>query len=738
MNSQRSLQSFVMKLIVGVFSALTAVLALGLFFVEKDRLDTGLQARARLIGQALQLSNDLHLGVVTGNAAQLKKGLEPIKDVGDELVHVLVVDPTGLPLAGVASGRLLAPEELAAAATRAQGALEVRDEVPLRQVAAAVRGTDDDVMAQIAAEASDQPRVEGGAPTAKLVVHLSGRKEVTLRVVGVLVLGLLLCAAAIVALMWIARQASERVRPALDAARLMSQGDFASTKRGHAAGDGHASDFEELKSLYAALDVIGASLSTMIGDVRSLADEVTGSVERIRAESSTLRAGADQGKSAVAVTESAVAAMGRGVQETATQLKQLAHDAEGSAKDTATIAATNRTSGEAVGALKGEVDRAARSIGVVGDRSRNLTRDARALSDASGAARAAAMRMQRGLSDATDRAGEAARLAEAAMKESSVGGKAIEDAVERIEEIASYAGTMERNLGALTEQVEGMTPVLGAIAEVTSRTSLLALNAGIIAAQAGEKGQAFQVVVEELKALASRTAQLTSAVERSVHTVLEERVKTAEAAGQLRKVVLSSIEDAQRAGSALTAIRGSTAETRTVSASIAEMLQGQNRDVAETLSRIDVVDGAGRSVEGTATALTDEGKVLREVADRFGAVVDDVVKASRAQGDLAQQVGAALSRVADQVLALSLAQDAQHQDVARVERSLEQIKLFADGARAGSQALEDVVQRLRAKAAGLSEGLHRFRTRAEQLPTAPAPSSLPPGAFGSGGPRAEA
>ncbi len=731
---QRSLQTLVVKLILGVFGAMTVFLAGALFYIEQERLSQGLAARAQLIGQALQLSNDLHLGVVTGNRSQLRQGLEPIKSI-DELVHVLVVSPTGDVLAGVSAGRFLEGDELQQAVAQPGGWLEVRHELPLadpaRATARAGAAAADDVLAQINAE-EEKPKDEVAAPvsTGRLVVHLSGLREITYRVSGVLALGLLLCLSALVALLLIARGTFARVRPALEHANRMSRGDFTTSLEG---------DFRELSTLFSALNRISASLSTMIDDVRGLSDEVTDAVERIRSESGALRSGADQGKSSVAVTESAVVAMGKGVAETASKLKILAKDAEASATDTATIAEANRTSGHAVGNLKGEVERAVRSIGVVGDKSKNLTRDARALSDAAGAARAAGMRMQKSLAEATDRAENGARLADLAMRESSVGGKAIEDSVARINEISMYSSTMEENLAGLTEQVEGMTPVLGAIADVTSRTSLLALNAGIIAAQAGEKGHAFQVVVEELKALAARTSQLTSTVERSVHTVLEERGKTTDAAVQLRRVVLASIEDAQRAGSALSAIRGSTAESQTVSAAIAEMLKAQNKDVVETLSKIDVVDGAGRSVEGTATALTDETKVLREVADRFSVVVDEVVKTSRAQGDLAQQVGAALSRVAEQVMQLSVAQETQLGDVARVERSLEQIKVFADNAKQGSQALEDVVLRLRAKAAGLSEGLHRFRTRTGSTPPSPSlplprsgdPPALPPSQNGA-------
>jgi methyl-accepting chemotaxis protein len=450
----------------------------------------------------------------------------------------------------------------------------------------------------------------------------------------------------------------------------------------------------------------------MLVDVRSLGDEVTSAVDRITSAASALRTGADQGTRAVSVTEAAVAAMQRSVDESARRLTDLATTADASSRDTETIERTNAATGETVLTLRGEVDRHGRSLTVIAERTKALSRDARAVGEASDAARAAANRMQRTSQECTQRASEAARLADGAMRESQVGGKAIEDAVARIQEIATHAGTMEGSLRGLTERVQGMNPVLGAIADVTSRTSLLALNAGIIAAQAGERGAAFQVVVDELKALASRTAQLTSTVEESVRTVLEQRGKTDEAAQALRRVVASSIEDAHRAGAALDAIRASTTQSQQVSASIATTLSGQERDVKETLERIDVVDNAGSSVEATARALADEVRVLKEVAERVTAVSEDVGRASREQGELAARVGQVLALVSRQVRELTATQAAQHTDVARVDRSISEIRRFADDARAGAGQLETVTERMRQKVTGLTDALHRFRTRA--------------------------
>lgn len=695
---QRSLRTTVLTGLLTTFGVLTVLIAIGLAAVLKSRLETDMTARAKVLGRALQESAEVSVGAGTDNRKLVERGLEWLTTLGGELVHIVVLKPDGkTAIAGVAKDGILPVEELQAAADQPPGFLHVRVDVVL--AATEQPAVPDDPLDAIAAEEGAAAK---SAPVVRIV--LSGAAQLWQQTLAVLLTGALLGLIAILAFWSITDRAFRRIEPALEHARRMAQGDFS-----HGVG---SAEFRELSGLFEALDAISQSLSSMLAGVRGLGDEVGGAVERIKGAATSLRTGSDQGTRAVSVTEGAVAAMAKGVDESSRRLTDMATTADASSRDTDTIERTNASTVDAVRALRGEVDRHGKSLAVIGERVVALSKDARAVGDASDTARAAATRMQRTSADGVTRSRQAVQLADDAMRDTNVGGKAIEDAVARIQEIARHAATMEGSLRALTDGVEGMTPVLGAIADVTSRTSLLALNAGIIAAQAGERGAAFQVVVDELKSLASRTAQLTATVEQRVRTVLEQRGRTDEAAVALRQVVQTSIEDAHRAGNALEAIRASTAQSQSKSAGTAEALGGQEQDVQETLVRVDVLEAAGRSVEATARALVEEMRVLQGVADRFATVSDDVARASREQGELAQRVGQVLGLVSRQVRELSASQAEQHTDVVRVERSLAEIRRFSDDARAGAQQLEGVVERVRHKTTGLAEALHRFRTRA--------------------------
>jgi methyl-accepting chemotaxis protein len=702
MSRRPALQTRVINTILATFGGLTIVMALLLGAVMSEGLKGDLEKQARVLGKALESSAEVSAGARARDRALLERGLDWIApSVGDALVAVLVLAPDGGPIAGVDRAGALNVDTLVRVSARKAGFAEAAVEVPL--AVQEDEGAADDAMAQIEREeraAAAQPKAP--AAPAKIRVILSGRAQVVRQVVVVIIVGLVLAAMALITLIALARDTFRRVEPALGQAKSMAQGDFTQKL---------SADYLEIATLFDALNGISSSLSSMIGDARGLGDEVNGAVDRIRGAATALRSGAAQGTRAVELTEGAVATTVRSVDDSTRKLAALATTADVSLRDTETIERTNAQTGAAVQVLRGEVERQQRSIGVIGARAKDLSSNARSLAQSGEVARAAATRQLRSSTEGVARAQEAARLADGALRDTQAGGKAIEDAVARIRDIAKLAHSMEQNLRVLTDRVEGMKPVLSAIAEVTSRTSLLALNAGIIAAQAGERGAAFQVVVDELKSLAAKTAQLTGTVEESVRTVLLQRGKADEAAEALSQLLGTSIEDARSAAEALQAIRASTAESQSVSGAIAESLAGQERDAKETLARVDVVEQAGKSTEATARALSDEVRVLTEVADRVTAVTDEVMKASREQGELAQRVGGVLTNVARQVRELSASQASQQADVTRVESSLQEIRRFADDARVGAVELETVVEPVSHKASQLSNALHRFRTR---------------------------
>lgn len=705
MAARRSLRARVVSIFLVVFGLLTPIIATLLVLGMLSSLTATLEGRAALVAEALSSSLELSVAAKEGNAEAAAASLGWVAELDEELVRVVVLRPGGAPLVGRSAEGVLPVERLAEAPLEASFFLatverEIRPpgsgrpepavsdlEAALAADAAALEGEDEDGSAERA-----RPRVR---------VTLSARAEVLQQLSNVLLTSLLLCVASLLALRAVLRGLVRHVSPALDQARRMAQGDFVA--RG-------GTEYEELAPLFDAFNAISASLSTMLQDVRGLADDVSVAIERIHDESSGIRKGVSAELSAVEDTGRATRALKEGLGRTGARLRELVAQAAASSQDTGIIASTNDKSARALSALSGQMERQLRSVDVLSERSTSLFRNAHVLGESSAQARAAATRMQAKVEETAGQAADAAKLAAAAMDASLLGGRAIEDAMLRITDIAERAHAMERRLDDLAARVEGMRPVLQSIGDVTASTSLLALNAGILAAQAGEHGRPFQVVVEQLRALAGQTTQLTSEVELAVGTVLEERLRTSEVAVELGRIVQASIDDAKRAGGALAAIRESTAESGAVSASIAETMRAQVQEVEETLARIQESAGAGGAVEGAASSLVEETRVLREVSAEVQSVMVEVVASSAEQRRLAERVGVALGKVSAEVKELGAQQARQEGDAARVDGSMRRIEQVAEDARARAAQLEAVVAGLRANADELIDGLSRFHT----------------------------
>ncbi len=95
----------------------------------------------------------------------------------------------------------------------------------------------------------------------------------------------------------------------------------------------------------------------------------------------------------------------------------------------------------------------------------------------------------------------------------------VESTVSNINQLSSTLGESQHSISSLNEQVEKIGGAVNIIQEIAEQTNLLALNAAIEAARAGEQGRGFAVVADEVRTLASRTNQSTEEINRVVSAI---------------------------------------------------------------------------------------------------------------------------------------------------------------------------------------------------------------------------
>ncbi|MBD9563273.1 HAMP domain-containing protein [Pseudomonas sp. PDM09] len=186
--------------------------------------------------------------------------------------------------------------------------------------------------------------------------------------------------------------------------------------------------------------------------------------------------------------------------------------------------------------------------------------------------------------DVARNAEEAAQAAQTADGKVESGQQVVRQSMVRIEQLADSATSASSSIESLSAEIQNIGTVLSVIKSVAEQTNLLALNAAIEAARAGEQGRGFAVVADEVRALAKRTQQSTEEIERLVsalRSAAQSSVQQIQNSGELVKLAVS---DALQTESALGSIAVAVSLIQQMNQQIAAAAEEQS-SVAEEINR---------------------------------------------------------------------------------------------------------------------------------------------------------
>ncbi|GFM66070.1 methyl-accepting chemotaxis protein [Pseudomonas lijiangensis] len=178
----------------------------------------------------------------------------------------------------------------------------------------------------------------------------------------------------------------------------------------------------------------------------------------------------------------------------------------------------------------------------------------------------------------------ASTAAQDSSKSAENGRTRVNETVSAINELHESVGTTAVEIDGLAVEVQSISGVLDVIRGIADQTNLLALNAAIEAARAGEAGRGFAVVADEVRALAHRTQQSTAEIEKMISSIQGGASKAVSAMGHSSERARASLEVAQAAGHALAEITAAIVQINERNTSIASATE-QQAQVAREVDR---------------------------------------------------------------------------------------------------------------------------------------------------------
>jgi methyl-accepting chemotaxis protein len=215
----------------------------------------------------------------------------------------------------------------------------------------------------------------------------------------------------------------------------------------------------------------------------------------------------------------------------------------------------------------------------------------------------------------------AANAAQQTDKEGQDAKRVVDVSVQRIHALVQDIRESGASIENLRKDVDSIVNVLGVIRSIADQTNLLALNAAIEAARAGEAGRGFAVVADEVRALASRTQQSTQEIQGMIDRLQQGTQSAVNAMARSSEAGESSSEQANRAGVSLDAIAQLIGTINAMNAQIASAAEEQT-SVAEEINRsvhqiaVSVDQVADETQQGAQTA-----RNLEQLGNRLGALV---------------------------------------------------------------------------------------------------------------------
>jgi methyl-accepting chemotaxis protein len=404
-------------------------------------------------------------------------------------------------------------------------------------------------------------------------------------------------------------------------------------------GGGEAAD------LATAMNAMAENLHSMVSRIGSASEVLTSIDHNLENAARQVVNSAQMQETSVQETSRAVAQINKSVLEIYDGMDKLSDSTTETSATSLEMAATIEELAMGAEKLAENVEEVSSSIAQITFSIKEIGTNITTLLDASTSTASSIAEMDATIKQVEKNAMDSAAISETVRSDAEFGKLAVLEAIAGMQAIRASSQTTSDVVETLSLRVNNIGTILLVIDEVAEQTHLLALNAAIIAAQAGEQGKGFAVVAEEIRELSERTSSSTREIATVIKGVQEETLRAVAAINQAEVSIAAGEKLSHRSGTALEKI-------------------------------VSGVEQAGIQVAEIARTTLEQArgsKCIREAMESVEEMVSSIAASSREHSHETEMISAAVERMKNVTLHLRTSTREQSRASSMIARSNEEV-----------------------------------------------------------------
>jgi methyl-accepting chemotaxis protein len=368
----------------------------------------------------------------------------------------------------------------------------------------------------------------------------------------------------------------------------------------------------------------------MVSRIRSVTEDLSRANEKIKVSSHEVMEGAVRQSQALEESSKAIEGIDSAAGGIAESTGHLVSAAEESSSAMLELGATIEEIAGQMEKLFATVDETSSSINQMSVASQEVSENVNILSSSTETTVSSMLEMDASIKEIEANAALTSQLSSEAAEDAQQGKKTVEETICGIESIRETVDHASQAIMELGSQSSAIGKILTVIDDVADQTSLLALNAAIIAAQAGEHGKGFAVVADEIRELAERTAVSTREIATIIANLQDGTKEAVLAMNRGSERVHEEVRRSRQAGVALEKIRTSTLkameQVNSIVRATREQAQG-SRQVTDSMNQVAAM------LEQIASAVNQQSSGNRQLAVSAEAMRDIAAHGKQSTGE---------------------------------------------------------------------------------------------------------